>query len=438
MSDSNRVRLAVVGAGARARVYSRYLSEHPDEATIEAVADPNTDRREAFARDYDVPPERQFQSHEDIVARPDIADAALNCTMDRLHVPIGLPLVEAGFHMLMEKPISPIEREVRDLADAVEANERIVMIGHVLRYAPFYMLVKRLLDEGRIGEIMALHTQENVAYWHMAVAFVTGKYNRRDTSSPMLMAKCCHDLDLVSWFMSGVPIRRVSSFGSLSHFRLENAPEGAGERCVVDCEIERNCPYSAGRLYLDNDYGWGGPWSEFTNPDELTLEQKRESLATDNPNGRCVWHSDNNVVDHQSVIVEFANGVTATHDMWGNAARPRRKVHIMGTEGEIEGDLSDGVVIVRTFNPDAEGGYEQEEKDIREIDPNAVGGHGGGDLRLMGDFLARIRGDSTSRACTRLEDSLAGHLICFAAERAMTEDRVIRIGTESADMVPIG
>src|SRR5687768_9822970 len=320
MSKRDPIRLAVVGAGPRSRVYSRYAKQHPDEVRIVAVADPNRAKRDAFADEYGVSAATRFETNLDIASRPQLADAVINCTMDRLHVPIGKPLVEAGFHMLMEKPISPVEREVEEIVDAARRHDRIVMIGHVLRYAPFYTFVKRLLVEGRIGDVIAIHSQENVWYWHMAIAFVTGKYNRRDTSSPMLLAKCCHDLDLIAWYMSGVPVHRVASFGSLKHFRREYAPPGSTDRCLNGCAVEPTCNFSARRLYIDHDYGWGGAWEHFPEPEKLTREQKLHSLRTDNPMGRCVWRSDNTVVDHQSVIVEFANGVTATHNMWGGAS----------------------------------------------------------------------------------------------------------------------
>jgi predicted dehydrogenase len=433
MSKREPIRLAVVGCGPRARVYSSYVKEHPDAARIVAVADPNHARRDAYCDEYGVPPAMRFDRHTDIAARPGLADAVVNCTMDRLHVPIGLPLLEAGFHMLMEKPISPVEREVRDMVAAARRHGRIVMIGHVLRYAPFFTLVKRALVEGRIGDVVAIHSQENVWYWHMAVAFVTGKYNRRDTSSPMLLAKCCHDLDLIAWFMSGVPVKRVASFGSIKQFRPENAPPGSTDRCLNGCAVEPTCNYSARRLYVDHDLGWGGAWESFVEPEKLMREDKLRSLATDNPHGRCVWRCDNTVVDHQCVIVEWANGVTATHNMWGGASRACRKIMIMGTTGEIEGDLDEGTLTIRNHDPDAERSFRAETIDVRQIDAASVGGHGGGDHRLIADFLARIRGDSASLASTRIEDSLTGHLIAFAADSAMLEHRVVEVDNTTLD-----
>ncbi len=275
----------------------------------------------------------------------------INGTSDRSHFPTGLPLIQAGFHMLLEKPIAPTEQEVRQLITAAQDKHRLVMIGHVLRYAPFYAKIHALIKGGRIGRIVGIRSLEAVGFRHMAAAFVTGPYNREETSSPMLMAKCCHDLDLITWIMSGVPVRRVSSFGSLMQYKPENAPPGAGTRCLVDCQIEATCNYSARRLYVEKDFGWGLPWKAFPRYELLTREQKLEYLRTTARAGRCVWHSDNNVVDHQSVLIEFANGVTATHDMWGGTSRATRKMHVYGSAGEIEGDLHDGIITLRRHNP---------------------------------------------------------------------------------------
>jgi len=308
-----------------------------------------------------------------------------------------------------------------------------VMICHVLRYSPFYKTIKSLIEQGEIGEIVTIHTSENVSFHHTAIGFVRGKWNNEERLSPMLLAKCCHDLDIIAWFLSGVPAVRVSSFGSLSQFRPENAPAGSSQRCLDGCQIEAQCPYSAKANYITAGlwgmYVWG---DQDLNGDELTEEQKLESLRTDNPHGRCVWHCDNNVVDHQNVIVEFANSVTASHDMLCATARPTRRIHIVGTKGEIEGDFSDGLITIRwpfiTKLPEpTEHHYCVHKIDVNAHGDSGTGGHGGGDGRLMEDFVSLLSGAHTSKGLTRIEDSLMGHLIVFAAERSRTQGRTVNI-----------
>ncbi|MDH7568401.1 MAG: Gfo/Idh/MocA family oxidoreductase [Armatimonadota bacterium] len=419
------ITVAIVGAGHRSVAYARYALSHPDRMKVVAVADPNPLRRQSVAQTHGIPPENCFESYEELAARPPLADAVINGTMDGLHYASAKPLLEAGYHMLLEKPIAQKEEEVRSLIDTARRHGRTVMICHVLRYAPFYAQVKELLASGEIGDVVCVHTAENVSYHHMAVGFIRGRWRRRGESNPMLLAKCCHDLDIIAWIYSGVPATRVASFGSLKQFRPENAPPGSGTRCLVDCQIEAECPYSARANYITQGLWSFYAWEpiEHLGMGNATEEQKLESLRTDNPYGRCVWRCDNDVVDHQSVIVEFANGATASHDMFCATARPTRTLHIVGTRGEIEGDMEAGRLVVR--HPWTERGKEYRETPI-EIAVKGDG-HGGGDSRLIADFVSVLRGEPTSRGATRIEDSLTGHLIAFAADRSMLEHRVVEV-----------
>lgn len=404
--------------------YAGYALSHPDEFKIVAVADPNEHRRAEAARIHGIPPEMCFESSEELATQPKLADTAINGTMDRLHISTSIPLLEAGYHILLEKPISNTAAEVLLLRDTARKYDRKVMICHVLRYAPFYTAIRRRVADGEIGDLISVQTQENVSYHHMAVGFIRGKWRREDESNTMLVAKCCHDTDLIAWMKSGIAPKAVSSFGSLTQFKPENAPKGSGMRCLVDCKIEATCPYSALKNYVEQ-----GLWSFYAwEPYEhlhLDAEGKLESLRTDNPFGRCVWHCDNDVVDHQSVIVEFADGSTATHNMIGATSRPSRWIHLIGTTGEIQGVMDEGSFVIR--HPDARAGHEYSEE---RIDVKVSGdGHGGGDLRLVGDFVSVIKGQPVSISTTSIEDSVYGHLIGFAADDSRREGTTKRITT---------
>ena len=263
----------------------------------------------------------------------------------------------------------------------------------------------------------------------MALAFVRGKWkSRAETGSSLLMAKCCHDLDLIMWMKSGIRPIAVSSFGSNIHFRPDKAPAGAGARCLVDCEIEADCPYSARKHYLDLEDPWGlYVWKALDHPDP-TPEERVELLETSDY-GRCVWRSDNDTVDHQSVAIEFEDGATATHNMVGGAPRPLRTIHILGTTGEIYGVFEDSRFVVRRMDPGREREYAEEVVDLKVTGDmhGARGGHGGGDLRLVADFLRFVSGEPPSISCTTIEDSISGHLVGFRADQAMTERRVVSL-----------
>lgn len=432
----------IVGAGHRALTYASYAQRYSDEMQIVGVADPIAARRKLVADLYDLPVERCFASAEELAAQPQFADFVINGTMDHQHVATALPLLAAGYHMLLEKPFAVSEEEMWALVDAARRHQRQVVICHVLRFAPFYAAIRQKVSEGVIGDILNVQAVEHVSYHHHAVGYVRGKWNSKAKCfSPMLMAKCCHDLDLIMWMKSGVPPISVASFGSNFQFRPERAPAGSGTRCLVDCEIEPECLYSARKHYLDHPDRWAfyvwdalqqegatspAPHKHYT---ELTRAEKERWLRADNPYGRCVWKCDNDVVDHQSVAIAFADGATATLNMVGGAAKPSRSIHLMGTLGEIQGNLEESRFVIRHIDPRPGHEYSEEVVDlsIGGDMTGAFGGHGGGDLRLVADFLKLLNGQEPSLSTTTLVDSVNGHLVGFCADRAMEERRIVAI-----------
>lgn len=421
MSDAP-VTAVIVGAGHRGVGYARLALSHPEMLRIVGVADPDPIRRRRAAELFDIPASGQYETAQELAQVPCIADAAINGTMDLDHVPTTLPLLEAGYDVLLEKPICPTREELLELLRTVRRTGRKLAIGHVLRYAPFYVAIKERLVAGDIGRVYAVQSTEAVSYHHMAAAFIRGRWAHRKTN-PMLLAKCCHDLDLIAWYYSGIAPRYVSSFGARTVFTEDNAPPGSGTRCLVDCAIERECDYSARKHYLEQRL-WGAyAWESIEHIAEPTDEDRERSLREDNPFGHCVWRTDGDVVDHQSVIIEFADGSTAAHNMITGTARPGRSVHIWGTEGEIEGFMEDGRFVVR--HPDARPGHEYSEE---VVDLNvSMDMHGGGDMRLVEDFVRVVRGEEPSISSTSVLDSINGHLIAFAADEAMIERRVVEI-----------
>lgn len=422
----------IVGAGHRSMLYASYAKEHPEEFQITGVVEPDPTRRQIAAETFGVAAENCFTSVEELLVGAKLADAAINGTMDHLHVVTSIPLLEAGYDLLLEKPFAIHQEEARQLVEVARRTGRKVMICHVLRYAPFYSSIWERVAAGEIGEILNLQLAEHVSFHHMATAYVRGKWNSREVcGSPMLMAKCCHDLDLLTWFKSGIDPVRVSSSGSRMHFRPEKAPAGAGTRCLVDCPIEESCVYSAKKLYLDTPDRWSFyVWGDLEEGGKAPYEQKVETLQTTSPFGRCVWRSDNDVVDHQTVAVEFADGATATLNMVGGTARPSRQIYLLGTEGEIEGRFEDSKFVIRRPNPDdIELEYTEEVVDLKLTGAmdGSQGGHGGGDMRLVADFVAVLRGGKPSFSCTSLEDSIHGHAIGFAADQAMEEHSVVSV-----------
>ena len=260
------IKAVLIGLGHRSVGYAAYADANPDELRIVGVAEPDKVRRDRYATRFGVPVERCFENAETLATVERFADVAINGTMDEIHVETTVPLLDAGYDVLLEKPIAPNQDQLQILRDAVHRTGQKVVICHVLRYAPFYAAIKQRVAEGEIGDIMHIHTTENVSYHHMAVGFVRGKWNRKDVN-PMLLAKCCHDLDLICWLKSGVQPKKVASFGGRHFFRSDKAPEGAALRCV-DCSIERECEYSAIRHHVDN-----GMWPFYALAGEGHYEQ---------------------------------------------------------------------------------------------------------------------------------------------------------------------
>jgi len=431
------VTAVIVGAGHRAMLYASYAKECPDELRIVGVADPTERRRRDARAEFGFPAENCFESAEALAARGRIADAAINGTMDHQHVPTSLPLLAAGYDLLLEKPFATSEDEMWRLVEAARRLGRKVMICHVLRYAPFYAEIRRRVAAGEIGEVINMHCAEHVSYHHVAVGFVRGKWNRRDQChSTMLMSKCCHDLDLIAWMKSGVRPVRVASFGSNFQFRPEKVLPRAGTRCLLDCPIEPECLYSAKKHYLDHPRRWRFyAWAALEHVKNPTPEQMYEHMRTESPYGRCAWKCDNDVVDHQSVVVGFADGSTATLNMVGGCSKADRTIHLIGTTGEIQGSMEDERFVVRHITP-APGGpeFSEEAVDLKVAGDTtgAFGGHGGGDLRLVGDFVRFLRDEPRSVSCTSLEDSVSGHLMGFLADHSREDGRMVEIPRSGA------
>lgn len=419
---SKPVSAVIVGAGHRSMVYASYAQQQLDRLKIVGVADPNPIRRKRAMELYGFSEKCCFESAEALAAAPRFADAVINGTMDHQHIATSIPLLKKGYHLLLEKPICQTSQDLSLLVHTAKETDRRVMICHVLRYAPFYRKIKEMVAAGKIGDLVNISTTEGVSFHHMGVAFVRGKWRKRETN-PIMLAKCCHDLDLICWLNSGLRPTSVSSSGSRSIFRRENAPPGSGERCLVDCKIEADCKYSAKKNYVDYDYWDFYTWDSIEHIENPTKEDKLESLRTNNPFGRCVWRCDNDVMDHQSVIIEFENGSVANHQLICGTPKGDRYIRLLGTEGEIFGFMKEGTFVLRT--PEFQ--HCCDFKDER-FDVNVIGDmHGGGDLRLVDDFVSVLLGQQPSISTTDLFDSVNSHRIAFAADEAMLNRKCVNI-----------
>jgi len=437
------VELVLIGAGQRGQhAYAPYALNHPNEARFVAVAEPDPVRRERFAQEHGIPPERRFAGWDELFAQGQIAAGALICTQDRLHEEPAVKAMETGYDVLLEKPMAPTLAGCVRIVHASERTGRRLQICHVMRYSNFYNQLHQILESGRLGEIITVDHRENVGYWHMAHSFVRGHWRNSGESSPMILSKCCHDLDLLYWNL-GQPCLRLSSFGALRHFRSDQvgpeteSPFGIPERCTDNCPIERECPFSAISIYLEclpfrdpiepgptpNYYELKAPppWPMSVLTDDPSYAARLQALQT-GPYGRCVYRCDNDVVDHQVIAMEFVGGTSATFAMHGHSHEDYRSMRYDGTRATLRARSGDTQAM--TIHDHRSGRVEH--IPLEETSD----GHGGGDEGAMRAFiraLSGVEGRGEAPPLTSGRASLESHLMAFAAEAARLKGTVVNL-----------
>jgi hypothetical protein len=418
----------LIGAGNRgADAYAPYALQHPDRLNFVAVAEPNQERRTRFAEAHGIPGQRRYATWEDLLARGKIADTALVCTPDQMHVAPALAALDLGYDVLLEKPMATTVGDCIRLVQAAHRTGRLLQVCHELRYTPFFETIHHIVVSGRLGEIITVEHRENVSYWHMAHSFVRGNWRNKRLSSPMILAKCCHDLDILFWNLG--PCRQLSSFGSLIHFRPDKAPPGAAERCTAGCSVADTCPWYAPRLYLDltplrrnapgveisDDYGG---WPRSVVCDDTSPQALQRALET-GPFGRCVYHCDNDVVDNQIVSMTMDSGPSVGLFMHGHSHREGRTMRYDGSRATLR-----AVFFFDEQRIEIHDHLTGEVQELQpELGPYGGTGHGGGDYGLMNAFVRAVRDPgfvpTTAREC------LESHLMAFAAEEARLKASVV-------------
>jgi predicted dehydrogenase len=410
------VSLVVLGGGNRGMAYARHALALG--ARVAALAEPRPERRQAFREAFGLEERALFAHWRDLLEAPRLGEAAIVALPDRLHAEAAIALMEKGYHLLLEKPIAPTWEEVLQVAEAKARTGRIVALAHVLRYTPYARRLKELLEEGAIGEVVSVQHLEPVGHWHFAHSYVRGNWRKEAESSPFLLAKSVHDLDWLLFLMPG-EVARVASFGGLYHFRPERRPKGAAERCLL-CpeEVERECPFSARRIYLEayerGERGWLLDVVAFP----VTRENLERALA-EGPYGECVYLGKNDVADHQVVALEYRDGRTASFHAEGLSRMRFRETRLFGTGGEIWGDGR----YIRIFDfLKGEGTV-----DLKvEAEGSIRSGHGGGDFGLMAAFVFAVEREDPE-LLEPFEEALYAHRLTFLAEEARKAGRVVEV-----------
>lgn len=401
------MKAAIIGYGGRGRLYADLWKKKGIE--IAAICDTDRKKLDLAKEELSLDESRCFESEEAFFSRGKLCELLAVCTQDELHEKHAIEGLEAGYDLLLEKPIACSLEECECILQAARKAKRQIFVCHVLRYAPFFAEIKRQLDSGKFGKVVTATLTENVGYWHQAHSFVRGSWRNDASSNPMIVAKCCHDVDILSWFF-GEKCAAVSSFGSLSVFNEAHAPEGSAERCV-DCKYVETCPYSCFKFYVEDRAKHGMlAWPCDIVVNQPTVEKLRDALSGDSPYGRCVYRCDNNVVDHQVVNMAFEHGGTAHLTMTAFSAECFREIHLHCEKGEIFGDNRSEKITCNVF------GGESYECDT-SVSGDTAYGHGGGD-KVMLDRIADYYDGRVSGVETSIENSMQSHIIGFQAENS--------------------
>ena len=408
------MKLALIGAGQRGMIYAEY-AYFKKGVEIIAVVEPNEERRAIAAEKFSIGEENQFICAEDFFAKGKMCGAVIIASMDQDHYTQTMKALECGYDILLEKPISPNPKECLLIGEEAKKRGRKIVVCHVLRYTNFFSTIKKIIDGGELGRIIAIQHNENVGNYHIAHSFVRGNWRRSDSSSPIIMQKSCHDMDILTWLVDS-DAKKIASFGSLSHFIEENAPEGSADRCL-ECKVADTCHYNAVRAYMPIR----GEWPAAV----LSLDQSEEGILKaleEGPYGRCVYRCDNTVCDNQVTIIEFKNGVHVSFTLSGFTNRISRTLKIMCEYGEIRAEDDGDNIEVTRFASNA---VDEVKKTIIRT-AQVSGGHGGGDALLMEDFISNLESNCEDSK-TAIEHSLESHIMAYAAEQSRASGNVIDV-----------
>lgn len=416
-----KLKLLVIGGGDRATCYLKYLEKYPEKFEVVGIAEPIKTKRDYFMEKYSIPKEACFESFEDALSLPRFADIAMICTQDKLHYAPAMMAIKNKYDILLEKPIATTPKECFDIANEARKQGVKTIVCHVLRYTPFYKAVKSFIDSGKLGQITNVEHTEGVGLFNMAHSYIRGKWRKEEDSTPMILAKCCHDTDIIQWLV-GKPCTKVTSFGTLAYFHEGNAPENAPMRCLDNCPHKDECFFYAPKFYrIENEEiaHFRGIVADKPNPTDEEVDAALKGSQFE----RCVYHCDNNVVDRQIVSMQFGDDVCATLTM-SPFNKYGRHTRIMGTKGEIVADMEKQSIEFYSFDTLTSQEIYEPEKGFEQ---SIAGGHGGGDMGLMDDLYKYVAKDVASVSVSGIDVSLKSHLIGFAAEVSRHNSVVVDI-----------
>jgi len=400
------VTASMIGAGDRGtNAYGPYAINNPGTIQFIAVVEINEEKRKNFQKIHGIPDDMAFDNWDDFFAKGKVSDAVFICTNENFHYEPAKRAMALGYNIFLEKPMTQEAVTCVEIGDLSEKYDKVFILGYILRYTPFFAEIKRILDEGALGEIKNIVHSECIGIAHFSHSFVRGTFGESKIAGPMILSKCCHDMDILN-FLTDSTCVKMSAFSTDTYFKAENAPEGAPKRCTDGCPVSDTCLYYAPKMY-------SAPRSGF-NVESISVDKSMEGrmkALTEGRFGRCVYHCENDVVDSYAINMLYENGAAVSFSTTAYGEECHRFTHISGTKGELYGKLEDNKFTVRDF---ATG--RKEEITVSTV----LDRHSGGDYFVMADMIRMIReGESSGRTDAR--GAVDSHVMCFAAEKSRLE-----------------
>ncbi len=410
-NTDRQISVIIIGAGNRGRAYSKYAEMFPEAMKIVGVSDIRDNRLEYLSDKHGVAPEMRFGHYREVFASGrKLADAVVVSTPDDCHYEPCMKALELGYDVLLEKPVAQTEKECKAILAQSKKYGGIVAVCHVLRYSPYFIALRQMAQSGQIGDIVSIQHMEPIQYAHMAHSYVRGNWRSSKETTPIILAKSCHDLDILRWIIDK-PCKSIVADGSLHLFKAENAPAGAPMKCTDGCPYESTCPYSAIDIYTRKKAHLGVFDLNGNRDPEVIMQRLLDPRYSSY--ARCVYHCDNDQPDHYVADMVFEGGETAAFSMEAFAPAGGRRTRIMGTVGYIEGDGSQF-----TLTDFRSGRKQVWNKKISDIPEYKGSGHGGGDLALVRDFVEAVASHDPGKLSSTIDVSIESHVMGFAAERS--------------------
>lgn len=395
--------VGVIGAGARGESFARQLYEGHPRATLFGVCDIDGDRLAKFCQYCGLEDARQFTDQGEFLSHSDL-DAVIITTPEFTHADVAIAAMQAGKHIYLEKAMAQNTAECRRIIKAHRQSNVTVYLGFNMREIDVFGKLKEIIDSRALGALVHVSGVEQLEFAHGA-SFMRRYHRHSSRSGGLLNTKCSHDLDCLQWLVGHQhKVRRIASFGGVNVFH----PDKQLATHCSQCAIEDECSYRDRAGFVFPIFA-----------DKPMHHGERALYGGD----LCVYNAEKDLVDNQSVLLEWENGVRGTFNLQMFQGVGLRRYCVWGEKGYAELNLwpkaslqviesATGHITNYEFAP-------------------AKGGHGGSDPRMIHRFIAAIEGKENNGS--GLAAGLAATLLAEKADIARLSGNVVEISPTEYD-----